>query len=165
MILRLLRTLATAAAGVWLGGMIVIAIVASTTFGVMRTTDVARPNTIAGQVKAKNFARFDRVQLVCGGLLASWQVASFLSGQRSRRDVMRSVLIALAVTQMLVSALHMTPKIASMQPALGAADSEVVVKAAFDDFHKSAVLLSQATMLIVLAVLLEMTWPARSGRT
>ena len=61
MIMKLFQAIATTAGGVWLGGMVLMAIVASTTFGVMRTTGVEHPDSIAGQVMAKNFARFDTV--------------------------------------------------------------------------------------------------------
>ncbi|MBI5764980.1 MAG: DUF4149 domain-containing protein [Planctomycetes bacterium] len=155
----MMRTLASAAAGVWLGGMIVIAIVASTTFGVLRTTDVSHPNTIAGKVMAKNFERFDRVQLACGGILGTWQAVALLAGQRSKRDIGRTVLIAAAVTLMLVSVLYMTPKIVALQPTLSSAESDAAVKAAFDEFHQTAVRLSQASLLFVLAIVLEMAWP------
>ncbi len=155
----MMRTLATAAGGVWLGGMVVIAVVASTTFGVMRTTDVPHPNTIAGKVMAKNFERFDRVQLVCGGVLGVWQLAALLTGQRHKRDIVRATLIAVAIALMLVSVLHMTPKIVALQPTLITGESDAAVKAAFDDFHQTAVRLSQASLLVVLTIVLEMAWP------
>lgn len=155
----MMRTFATAAAGVWLGGMVVIAIVASTTFGVMKTADVSHPNTIAGKVMAKNFERFDRVQLVCGGILGVWQLAELLAGKRCKRDIVRAVLIAVAIALMLVSVLHMTPKIAALQPTLIIGETDTAVKAAFDDFHKTAVRLSQASLLVVLTIVVEMAWP------
>jgi hypothetical protein len=155
----LLRAIACTAAGVWLGAIVVIAIVAQTTFSVMPTTGVAHPNTVAGQVMARNFSRFDMVQLACGAVLAVWQLVELAAGRRSRRDLVRAVLIIAACVLMLVSVFVMTPKITGMQSLLSSPDSESAVKAAFAEFHGTAVRISQLTMMLVLAIALEMAWP------
>lgn len=162
--MNLLRAVACTAAGVWLGAIIVIAIVAQTTFAVMPTTGVDRPNTVAGQVMARNFARFDSVQVACGGILALWQALELAAGRRARRDLARAVLIIAASVTMLVGVFVMTPKITNLQPLMSAADSESAVKTAFADFHRTAVRLSQATMFLVLVIALEMAWPRQQRR-
>ena len=154
-----LRALACTAAGVWLGAIILIAIVAQTTFGVMPSTGVERPNTVAGRVMARNFARFDTVQMICGGVLLAAQGGILASARRTRRDALRTLFIAAACGLMLYSAWVMTPRITNMQPAIAAADSESAVKAEFADFHRTAVRLSQINLVLVLVLALELAWP------
>lgn len=161
MFMNLLRALAQTAAGVWLGGIIVIAIVAQTTFGVMRTTDIEKPDAIAGQVMARNFGRFDVVQICCALTLLTWQLASLATQNRGPRNWLRFGLIVIAAGLLTYNVAVLTPKIIDMQPLLAQPDVETAVHAAFQDFHNSAVRVSQAMLFIVLFITIEMAWPGR----
>ena len=158
------RAIAQTAAGIWLGAIVMMAIVAPTTFSVMRTVEVDRPNTIAGKVMAKNFSRFDRVQIACASVIAMWQIASLLRGRRATRDKVRMGIILVAAGLMLYSATVMTPKIANMQADIAAPDAEAAVKAAFDAFHATAVRIAQAVMVLVLILNIEMAMQQRDRR-
>lgn len=152
---RWFQALACTSAGAWLGGMILMAIVAQTTFSVMRTTDVERPNAIAGRVMATNFKRFDTVQIVCAAIVAAWAMSRVLSRTRRRRDWIRAGLAAAACAILAYNAGVMTPRIESMQGDVAGADADAKVKAAFDSYHATAVRLAQANLLIVLTLALE----------
>jgi len=149
------QALACAAAGTWLGGMILIAIVAQTTFSVMRTTGVSQPNAIAGRVMASNFKRFDKVQIVCAVPVVAWAMARVMSRTQRRRDWIRVALVAAACAILAYNAGVMTPRIESMQGDVAGADADAKVKAAFDSYHATAVRLAQANLVIVLALALE----------
>lgn len=152
---RWFQALACAAAGSWLGGMILIAIVAQTTFSVMRTTDVAQPNAIAGRVMAQNFIRFDVVQIACAAAVAAWAVGRVMSGTRRRRDWIRLGMVVAVCGILAYNAGVMTPRIESMQGDVAGADVDARVKAAFESYHATAVRLAQANLLIVLVLTLE----------
>lgn len=162
--MKVFRAIAHTAAGIWLGAIVMMAIVAPTTFSTMRTIGVEQPNTIAGKVMAKNFSRFDKVQMACGGVLVAWQLASLAQGRRNSRDLARTLILALAVALMLYSAMVMTPQIANMQADITAPDAEAAVKAAFDSFHTTAVRIAQIVMVLVLALNLEMSLPTRPAQ-
>lgn len=164
MFMTIVRAIAQTAAGIWLGAIVMMAIVAPTTFSVMRTVEVDRPNTIAGKVMAKNFSRFDKVQIACASVIAIWQIASLLMGRRTTRDKVRTGVILGAAGLMLYSATVMTPKIANMQADISAPDAEAAVKAAFDAFHATAVRVAQAVMVLVLILNIEMAMQQRDRR-
>ncbi len=161
MFMNLFRALAHTAGGVWLGGIIVVAIVAQTTFGVMRTTDVEKPDAIAGQVMAKNFGRFDVVQICCAATLLSWQVVSLATQNRSPRSWLRFGLIVIAGGLLTYNVAVLTPKIIDMQPLLARPDAEKAIRAAFQDFHNTAVRVSQTMLFVLLFITIEMGWPNR----
>lgn len=165
MMMGILRMVATAAAGVWLGGMILIAIVAQTTFTVMRTTGVEHPNSIAGQVMARNFSKFDKVQLICAGILIVWQVLRLVMGRRTIADCLRMALILLATGLLVYSASVLTPKITGLQSAVAGPDPEAAVKAIFDDFHETAVRISKINLILVAGIIFSLAWNPRNGRT
>lgn len=163
MFMSLFRAIAQAAAGVWLGGMILIAIVAQTTFGVMRTTGVDRPNAVAGQVMARNFLRFDRVQLVCVCVLVAWQAAALILRPPAARDVVRSLLIVAAAGLFLYSSQTLTPRILDLQPVMAAADPDAAMTERFDEFHETAVRIAQVNLVLVLFITIEMALPRRGA--
>lgn len=156
-----LRALAHTAAGIWLGGMVMLAIVAPTTFGVIRAIGVENPNAVAGQVMAKNFRRFDLVQMSCAAVLLPWVSVSLLARRRTLRDILRAGLIVIAVCLMLYSVWYMTPRITDLQPVLAQPDPDVAMKQRFDSFHATAVRISQALLVILLVLNIEMALPAR----
>src|SRR5262245_32536082 len=113
-LLILFRALAHTAAGIWLGGIIVIAIVAQTTFGVMRTTDVEKPDSVAGQVMARNFGRFNVVQSTCAAILVTWQIVSLGFCGRSVREWLRLSIIVAAAGLLAYEVAVVSPKIVNM---------------------------------------------------
>lgn len=147
--LKYIRSLQTLAAGAWLGGMILIAIVAATTFRVMRETDVASPNTIAGRVMAKNFQRFDLVQGACAVVLVIGQGVIIASNQRHAREWFHAVLIAAAGGLLIYSVVEITPKILEMQDAVGRPDPEAAVRVIFDSIHATSVKIAKVNLLVV----------------
>lgn len=153
MLTSILRAIAIAAAGVWLGGMILIAIVAQTTFQTMRTTGVEHPDAVAGQIMAKNFTRFDKVQMACASVLFGSQLLQLAAGRRTWMDWFRFGLTLAAACVLAYSGAVLTPKIAGLQSAVAGADADAAVRAVFDDFHESAVRLSKINLCLV-AVLL-----------
>lgn len=162
MLMRILRMLAGMAAGVWLGAMILIAIVAQTTFATMRTTGVDEPNSVAGQVMARNFSKFDIIQMVCASIVLLWQIAAWFGGARSLMHRVRFIAVAVAFCLACYSATVLTPRIAGMGQQLSVSDIEA--KAIFDDFHHSAVRLSQINLILVAFIAGTLAW-AGANRT
>ena len=158
MLMRLLRALATTAAGVWLGGMVLIAIVAQTTFSQMREVGVAQPNAIAGRIMAVNFSRFDVMQMVCAVVLVVWQAARLLSGRRGLGDWLRAAAILAAVSLLAYSTQVLTPRILSLQGAVAGTDAETKARVVFEAFHHSAVRVSKANLVLVMGIVLSLAW-------
>ncbi len=157
----LIRSLQATAAGVWLGGMILIAIVAQTTFSQMREAQVEQPNAIAGRVMARNFVRFETVQWVCVGVLAFGQIARMGMGGRGIGEMARLAMIGIAAAIFIYGATVLTPKIVNLQSTVAGTDPEAAVKAAFDAFHETSVRLSKINLVVVLALTLSLAWPVR----
>jgi len=165
MIMNVARAVAAAAAAVWLGTLLIMgAVVAPTTFGMMRESGIANPNTVAGQIMAKNFAKADRIELACAAVVLAWQIVSMLIGPRARRDGFRLILIIAAAGLVLYLA-TLTPKIADFQPALASARPDAEVRAVFQHFHKTAVRVAQIELFLVLVLVMEMALPARRPRS
>ncbi|MFQ5430617.1 MAG: DUF4149 domain-containing protein [Phycisphaerae bacterium] len=162
--MRFFHALATTAAGVWFGGMILIAIVAATTFGEMRKTGVDHPNAIAGQVMAKNFARFDTIQIVCAAVILLWQIMQLVIRGRTALDWLRLVPIVLASGLLAYSVCVLTPKILSLQSTVAGADAEAAARAVFDDFHRSAVRVSQINLVLLVVILITLAWQRPDAR-
>lgn len=156
-----IRSVQATAAGVWLGGMILIAIVAQTTFSQMRDAQVEHPNAIAGRVMAKNFVRFEMVQWVCVSVLAFGQVARMGMGWRGKGEIARLAMIGVAAAIFIYGATVLTPKIVNLQSSVAGADPEAAVKAAFDAFHETSVRLSKINLGVVLVLALSLAWPSR----
>ena len=158
MLMRVLRVLATTSAGVWLGGMVLIAIVAQTTFSQMREVGVEQPNAIAGRIMAVNFSRFDMMQMACAAVLVIWQAARLMSGRRGLGDWLRTGAILSAAGLLAYSTHVLTPRILSLQDTVAGLDSEAKAKAVFDDFHRSAVRVSKANLVLVAGIAFSMAW-------
>ena len=164
MFMSFLRVLATTSAGVWLGGMVLIAIVAQTTFSQMREVGVERPNSIAGRIMAVNFSRFDMMQIACAGVLVVWQAARLLSGGRGVGDWLRTGAILSAVGFLAYSTQVLTPQILALQGAGAGPDSEAEARAVFDEFHRSAVRVSKANLVLVTGIVFSLAWRRGAGR-
>jgi hypothetical protein len=164
MFMRVFQVLATTTAGAWLGGMILIAIVAQTTFSQMREVDVDRPNAIAGRIMAVNFSRFDTMQMVCAAVLVLWQTARLLSARRHVGDWLRTVAILAAVGLLAYSSQVLTPRILSLQNAVAGPDAEAHARALFDEFHRGAVLISKINLVLVAGIVFTLAWRSGAGR-
>ena len=160
MFMRWFRALATLSVGAWLGGMILIAIAAQTTFEVMRTLGVATPDAFAGRIMAVEFVRFDKMQFICAALLVAYQIAQTIIGPRTGRDIFRFVLIVLACGFLCYSAFVVTPKILGMQDEVAGTTDEAL-RATFDAIHETSVLMAKLTMLVVLLIGFELALPRR----
>jgi len=164
MLMNVFRALAVTAAGVWLGGMLTIGvIVAKNTFQIMRKTDVAQPNALAGRIMARNFQEFDYVQLACAGILLAWQVAHMLTARRLARDWFRFVLILAAAGLLLYSVLVLTPQIVALQSDVAGAAAEATVRRTFDAFHETSVRIAQVLLGLVFVIAMEMGLPRASA--
>lgn len=157
----IMRSLATTAAGAWLGGMILVAIVAQTTFSEMRATGVEQPNAIAGRVMAKNFVRFDALQWVLAGTLVVAQIGRIALGERAGVEWLRLILGFGATGVLAYSALYLTPQIVNMQAAAAGPDPDAAVKAVFDSFHHTSVGLAKVNLVVVLMLVLSLSWNIR----
>jgi len=164
MLVSLLRAIGAVAAGVWLGGIIVIAIVAQTTFRVMPTTGVAQPNAVAGQVMARTFGRFDVVQMICCGLLLATQIAFVCLVGGMARDWLRLAILLGAAGLLAYNVFVLTPKITNLQPLLQASDPEAAIKTVFAGFHDTAVRNSKILLVMVLALAVELASPRGTRR-
>ncbi|MBX3395101.1 MAG: DUF4149 domain-containing protein [Phycisphaerae bacterium] len=157
----IMRSFATTAAGAWLGGMILIAIVAQTTFSEMRATGVEQPNAIAGRVMAKNFVRFDTVQWVLAGTLVVAQIGRIALGERSGVEWLRMVLCLGATGVLAYGALYLTPQIVNMQATAAAPDPDAAVRSIFESFHQTSVRLAKLNLVVVFAIVLSLSWNVR----
>ena len=155
---RFLHTLCTIAAGVWLGGMILIAMVAMNTFRVMRSLDVASPDAFAGRIMAENFASFDKVQLICAAVLLAGLGLTALIVRWRAATVVR-LCLAIAATGVLVySVQFLTPRITALQADVAAAQSDSEVRRIFEEFHASAVTLSRINLALLSVLLVSLAW-------
>lgn len=162
---KLLHALGTMAAGVWLGAMILIAVVAQTTFETMRTLGVASPDALAGKIMAANFTRYDKVQLICASvLLVSQLLAPILRLRFSVRDRLRLSAIIAACVIFAYGAFVLTPQIKQLQGPIDPSGADDGIRAVFDQFHKSAVMLSKLNLVILALIVLEMAWPNTGPR-
>lgn len=156
---RLMHTLSTLAAGVWLGGMVLLGpIVAKHTFRMMRTFDVAYPDAMAGKVMAASFVQFDKVQLICAGLLLLSLGIVAVSARRKFAPVTRLCIAIVATGFLAYSVQFLTPKITSMQDEVATAETESKVRATFDEFHESAVLISKINLFLLAVLILSLGW-------
>lgn len=162
---KLLHALGTMAAGAWLGAMILIAVVAQTTFETMRTLGVAGPDELAGKIMAANFTRYDKVQGICAVVLVVTQiVAPILRLRFSPRDRVRLGAIFAACIFFAYGAMVLTPQIKQLQGPIDSSGVDDAIKATFDQFHKSAVMLSKINLVILALIVLEMAWPYTASR-
>ncbi len=161
MILRIFRMLATTAAGVWLGGMVLIPFVAAITFGEMRETGVDRPEAIAGQVMARNFQRFDQIQMICACVLLVWQITHLAAAARRMTDWLRLLVILMASGLLVYSMYVVTPMILELQPEVAHAGGALSAKASFSEFHEAAVRIGKINLFLVASIALSLAWLPR----
>jgi len=156
---RLLHTLSVLAAGVWLGGMILVAIAAQSTFSVLNAEEnLAQPNAVAGRVMAPTFSKFDKVQLICAVVLLIGTGAIAALAKRKLGPVLRLLAAGIATGFLIYSVQFLSPKIFAMQDDVAGAKSDSEIRAAFDEFHESAVFVSKVNLALVTFTLIGLAW-------
>lgn len=156
---KLLHMLCSLAAGVWLGGMILIGpIVAGNTFKIMRTIDVAYPDAAAGKIMAKNFSNFDTIQLVCAGVLIVGLAIIAATARRKFGPLARLLMALVASGTLIYSVQFLTPKITSMQDEVATAENASDIRNTFDEFHESAVTIAKINLTLIALVALSLGW-------
>lgn len=162
---RLIHTLATLAAAVWFGGMILVAIAAMNTFRVLRAQEIQNPDAIAGRVMAPTFAMFDKVQLGCAAVLLIGAGATAIFARRKIRPLATLIAVAVATGCLIYSAQFLTPKILALQDDVASTVSESEVRQVFDDFHESAVTISKINLFLVGFALITLAWSGPISKT
>lgn len=156
---RLMHILATLAAGVWLGGMILVAIAAQSTFVVLNAEDhIAQPNAVAGRVMAPTFSKFDKVQLICAAVLLFGTGVSAVLARRKLGPVLRLIAVGVATGFLIYSVQFLSPQILDMQSDIAGAKTDSEIRAAFDQFHDSAVMISKINLALVSFTLIGLAW-------
>ncbi len=156
---RLLHTLAVLAAGVWLGGMILVAIAAQSTFSVLNAEEkLAQPNAIAGRVMAPTFSKFDKVQLSCAVVLLIGTGCVTVLARRKGGPMLRFLMVGVATGFLVYSVQFLSPQILAMQDDVAGANSDAEIRAAFDEFHESAVFVSKVNLALVSLTLIGLAW-------
>lgn len=161
MIAKIFRALAQTTAGIWLGSIIAMAIVAPTTFRVARETGIDRPNYIAGRIMARNFSHFDKLQAICAALLVIWHIAELAGKTRTTRLWLQSAITLSAAAMLGYSALVLTPQILNLQETVAGADADAATRAAFDTFHQTSVLIAKMNLGLVFLLSLLISWPQK----
>lgn len=104
----------------WLGGMVVAgAIVAPATFGVLEGWNATEGRVLAGRVFGEVLAEAHRGAYVLGSVMIVALTLHRLLGARPRSYGIRVTLIALMLGLTIVSGTIISPKVVSMQQAIG----------------------------------------------
>jgi hypothetical protein len=163
--MKALRAIATVAAGAWLGGMILIPIVAATTFGRIRDAQLADADALAGRVMAPIFGHFDTIQLVCAGIVLLAAVVRVVSIGPRRRSVIGLLLTLAASGLLLYSVTTVTPQILDLQDSVAGESVAPDAQATFDRFHKQAERIGKINLLLVFIIAMELAIPEGDTRT
>ena len=167
----ILRYAYVLALAVWLGGMIVLgAIVAPATFGVLPALDPESGRALAGAAFGAAIARFHVVAYGAGGVLLVTLVAMALLGPRPRHFAIRTGLVALMLAVAIYSGQFVLAEIDVLQHEIAAAHAGLALpsqlpagdarRIRFDSLHQ----LSTRLMLVnVAGGLLLLLWEA--GKT
>jgi len=131
------------AAGVWLGGLLVLgALVAPIVFHVV-------PAPASGDAMALVFRRFDRAALACAAVLGLVEAAR---ARASAPDYPRIACVAIAAISALILALKITPEIADLH-ASGAIRGVGALGEALDRAHDWATRLGKLEALALLLII------------
>ncbi len=148
---------------VWLGGIIVLgALVAPTTFGVLETVEPATGRALAGEVFGQTIARFHYVEYAAGALLVVTLAGMRLLGPRPAAFGIRAGIIAVMLGMTLYSGFVVLPRIDAVQQDVGGLVSRLPASDArrvrFDALHQ----LSTRLMLVAMAgALVLLYWEAK----
>jgi uncharacterized membrane protein len=157
------RYLALAALAVWLGGMVVLAlIVAPATFRVLQDADPSGGRVIAGALFGELLSRFDLLAYTCGGVVLVALFAMKFLGPPPAAFVLRATIVAAMLGIAVYSGLSVSREIARIQAAvampvdeLSAADPR---RARFAALHRTSTTLMTVNMGLGLVLLF---WYAR----
>jgi hypothetical protein len=148
---------------VWLGGIIVLgALVAPTTFGVLEAAAPDAGRALAGELFGTLVARFHYVEYAAGGVLLVTLAAMRLLGPRPAHFAIRVGIVAAMLAVAIYSGIVVLGGIDAIQQDVGLLPSRLPLgdarRVAFDALH----LLSERLMLVDLAGALALLyWEAR----
>ena len=155
---------------VWLGGMIVLgAVVAPGTFGVLPAMEPESGRALAGAVFGAVLARFHYVAYAAGAVLLVVLVALAVLGPRPRHFAVRVALVTVMLGIAVYSGLVVLAEIDGIQSQLAAASTGAPAlpsqlpatdarRIRFDDLHQ---LSTRLMMVNVVGGLLLLIWEAR----
>lgn len=148
---------------VWLGGIVVLgALVAPTTFGVLQAADPAAGLDLAGELFGTLVARFHLVEYVAGGVLLLTLAGMRLLGPRPAHFAVRVGIVAVALGITIYSGVVVLGDINAIQQDVGTPPWQLAEghpqRVEFDALHR----LSERLMLVDLVGLLALLyWEAR----
>lgn len=146
---------------VWLGGIVVIAaLVAPVTFGVLQAQVPAGGRALAGGVMTELFRRFYLVAVTCGVVLLVSFVAQAVLGPRPRQFAIRTAIAAAMLAFTVYGGSVVSPRLNRLRSAVSAASPDDPVRAQFGRLHGIS-----TTLMLVTAVggLVLLFWEAREG--
>jgi len=156
-----LRYASLVALVVWLGGIVVVtAIVAPVTFGVLQAQVPGNGRALAGGVMTEVFRRFYLVALTCGALLVLSFMLQAVLGPRPRSFGIRVGIAAVMLACTVYGGSVIAPRMHGLRTAVAAAPAGDPVRAQFGKLHGISSTLMLATALGGLILLF---WEAREG--
>ncbi len=136
---------------VWLGGGLLLgAIVAPTTFGVLQAQAPAEGRALAGAVFGTILARFQWVSYAAGGVLLVTLALSAVIGPRPVAFSRRVALIAIMLALALYGGLRVGPRVEALRTATGVLPSSLAAndprRVEFDQLHRLSTWLMLGTL-------------------
>jgi uncharacterized membrane protein len=143
---------------VWLGGMVVLgALVAPATFGVLQAQEPVAGRELAGAVFGTILARFHYVAYAAGGLLLLTLAAMRILGPKPVAFGIRAGLVALMLAVSMYSGIMVSQRIDAVQQEAGGVVSRLPAQDArrleFDRLHQLSVRLMLLNMVGALVLL------------
>jgi uncharacterized membrane protein len=153
--LRYAHVLALAA---WLGGMLVLgAVVAPATFGVLESSDAANGRALAGRVFGTIVARFHYVQYASAAVLVVTLTAMRLIGPKPRGFAARLLIVLAMFGVALYSGVVVLGAIDAIQREIGGLASRLPagdpLRVRFDELHLLSTRLMMANVALAMALL------------
>jgi uncharacterized membrane protein len=148
---------------VWLGGMVLLgAIVAPTTFGVLQAVEPITGRALAGDLFGAILSRFHYVAYAAGAILLLTLAVMAVLGPRPASYAIRSAIIAIMLGVALYSGLVVLRQIDAIQREVGRLPSQLPAgdarRVEFDALH---LLSTRLMMLNIAGALLLLYWEAR----
>jgi hypothetical protein len=146
-----LRFVALVAVALWIGGLVVLGIVAAPAiFDVTAWRQVADGRQLSGAIFGEAFRRFHLVAYVCGAVVLLSLAARALLGPRPRRFALRSGIALVMLATALYSGLVVSGNIERLRHEIGAASSLAgndPRRLAFGRLHRQSTLLQVVPLL------------------
>jgi uncharacterized membrane protein len=148
---------------VWLGGMVLLgAIVAPTTFGVLQAVEPITGRALAGDLFGAILSRFHYVAYAAGAILLLTLAVMAVLGPRPASYAIRSAIIAIMLGVALYSGLVVLRQIDAIQREVGRLPSQLPAgdarRVEFDALH---LLSTRLMMLNIAGALVLLYWEAR----